>query len=159
MATTPIDALPYPALTDNANGPAAFAALANKLDGKIVGGKPVRYVLGWAATSYPATQNVNIATQVVNPAIGPYIAIIHAGGVFNAGAGSNGSLRLTVTGVGQVASDVLNPSKPSAQAFRMHPVPGGGSITVNANLEVLAGTIATFADATHAFLEIVCIPV
>jgi hypothetical protein len=51
---------------------------------------------------------------------------------------------------------VLTTGKPSAQVTRYANVTG--AVTVYANLEVLSGSIETFADSTNSFLEAVVIP-
>lgn len=152
--------LRYPASSSAPNVPQDIQNLASDVNTKLLFPSTAVQRSTWTAQSYTATNNYNLATLTINPNVGrPYIACIHTGGVFVVGASTNASLRINITGTGIVSAARLTSTMDSAQAVRFHYVADGASISVQTNLEVLAGTVGTFSDVTHSYLEAFAIPI
>lgn len=114
-------------------------------------------VTGWTNATYAATNNYNLGNLVINPGY-PFIALVHAAGVFSPGSGSNGALRINQAGPGIIAVSSLSATQVSAQPVASLVSTDGSSQQVYANLQVLAGSITTYADPTHSRLEAVVWP-
>ena len=116
------------------------------------------WVNGASSQSYGAVNNYTLPGQlVIDPKIGPFVALVHAAGIFTGSSGASGSLRLVQVGTGVVASNPIGAGNWGPDPSRSL-VSNGDPITVNVNLEVLAGSITAYSDATHSFLEATVFP-
>jgi hypothetical protein len=112
---------------------------------------------GWIAGNRAATNNYDVTAVVdVNPGR-PYVAHIRAGATVTVGAGAVGAARL-FTGGGAIQAVHQIEAQGAARGHTVHLaklVDGSSAVArqVKVNLEVLAGTITTYTDGTHAYLE------
>lgn len=151
--------LRYPASSAAPNVPQDIQNLASDVNGLLLFPATQPQRATWVAQTYAATNNYNLASITISPNVGrPYIAVVHVGGIMACTTGTSGSLRINLSGTGIVAADSLTQYKTSATAVAYRYIATTGSSTFTANLEVLAATIGTFADATHAYIEGFAIP-
>jgi hypothetical protein len=113
---------------------------------------------GWTNVTRAATNNYDLGSVTVDPRIGPYTAVLHAQGSFTGSSTVSASLRVATNIGGVLSMCAIPPGTTTAIAARTVNVPSGEDIIVTANLEVLNGTVTSYSDARHSFLEVAVYP-
>lgn len=147
--------LRYPASSAAPNVPQDIQNLASDVDSTMSVKARWYSVAGWTNTTYASVNNYDLGSLVINPGIGPFVAIVTVSGIFGPVSGATGNLRIlsSLSGTTPVAKTPISTNDPSGERTKIIRSSAGASITVKANLEVLTGSIQAFADATHSYID------